>query len=415
MVQTPRLTVAQTAARLGVKTETVNAYISRGQLSRERTGQGSTLDPMEVEAFALRQRRMRDRLSESFDSALSETAGAPLMVVQTQIAHIVDSELYYREYPATDLAGKYGFESVAAWLWGAPLEDEACISLSSADDGLLTEISAILPYEATSMDKLAMAVVLMGARDPLRYLSGQDFRLVGAKIISGMMNSLGCRMGASSSSVNDKFSTAASVLEKLSGKRQPDEDDVSALNAALILMTDHDLASSTLTARIAASARATLYGAVSSALGAFDSGLHGKASLEAANLIQRVMSGEDAGQALSASIVSSNRMVPGFGQVLYPRGDERARYLLKLMNEQTPSSKVVLAANRLALVMEERTGLQPNLDLALAALCLRAQMPSECAPAIFALSRSVGWIAHAMDEYDQTPMRLRPRGQYVGP
>ena len=53
----PRLTAAQVAARLGVKPETVYAYVSRGLLRRERDAHCSTFDSLEVEAFAARRRR----------------------------------------------------------------------------------------------------------------------------------------------------------------------------------------------------------------------------------------------------------------------------------------------------------------------------------------------------------------------
>ena len=48
----PRLTAEQTADRLGVKLETLYAYVARGRLGRVRTADGSSFDPLEVERFA---------------------------------------------------------------------------------------------------------------------------------------------------------------------------------------------------------------------------------------------------------------------------------------------------------------------------------------------------------------------------
>src|SRR4051812_30891355 len=48
----PRLTAEQTAERLGVKVETLYAYVARGRLSRMRGAGGSLFDPLEVERFA---------------------------------------------------------------------------------------------------------------------------------------------------------------------------------------------------------------------------------------------------------------------------------------------------------------------------------------------------------------------------
>jgi citrate synthase len=65
--------------------------------------------------------------------------------------------------------------------------------------------------------------------------------------------------------------------------------------------------------------------------------------------------------------------------------------------------------------VRRRAGLFPNVDLALAALTLAAGLRHDAGTAIFALGRLAGWIAHALDEYEQRPMRLRPRGRYIGP
>jgi citrate synthase len=42
-------------------------------------------------------------------------------------------------------------------------------------------------------------------------------------------------------------------------------------------------------------------------------------------------------------------------------------------------------------------------------------MPDDAGAVVFAVGRIAGWITHALDEYDERPMRLRPRGRYVGP
>ena len=41
--------------------------------------------------------------------------------------------------------------------------------------------------------------------------------------------------------------------------------------------------------------------------------------------------------------------------------------------------------------------------------------PTTPGEVIFATARTVGWMVHALDEYAQPPLRLRPVGRYVGP
>jgi citrate synthase len=62
-----------------------------------------------------------------------------------------------------------------------------------------------------------------------------------------------------------------------------------------------------------------------------------------------------------------------------------------------------------------RVPVAPNVDTALAAFGHVTGMPVDAGEAIFAIARSIGWIAHALEEYDAAPLRFRPRARYVGP
>ena len=66
-------------------------------------------------------------------------------------------------------------------------------------------------------------------------------------------------------------------------------------------------------------------------------------------------------------------------------------------------------------MIRERTGAHPNVDLALGALTLALGMRDDAGEVVFATARTVGWMVHALDEYAQPPLRLRPVGRYVGP
>jgi citrate synthase len=59
--------------------------------------------------------------------------------------------------------------------------------------------------------------------------------------------------------------------------------------------------------------------------------------------------------------------------------------------------------------------LHANVDLALAVLTVAHGMPAEAGEAVFAVARTAGWIAHAMEEYGERPLRMRPVGAYDGP
>ncbi|QDZ15257.1 citrate synthase [Humibacter ginsenosidimutans] len=431
----PRLTAAQAAARLGVKQQTLYAYVSRGLLSRQRDANGSTFDPLEVEEFASSRRPSTPRSTEAGSPGFS---GSPLMVLDTDIALIEDGELFFRGEPAAELALGHSYESVARWLWGEQSE-------ASPDDGFVadpvgvraaaTAVAALGP-SASALDRIQVSVPALGAADPTRHdLDPTTVRATAARLIAGVVASLSAvasrpsaRATAAETSKNAVRGASAShsltsrpaqgvadALWRAFTGRGASARERRALGAALVLLVDHDLAVSTLAARAAASAHATPYAVVSSGLGALDSALHGNASGAASELIALVLGGEDARTALAQTVARTGRPAPGFGQPLYQGIDARAGILLPLVAELPNGAAVMDAVDRLATEVAAHTGRRPNVDLALAALTTAAGMPADAGAAVFAVGRMAGWIAHALDEYGQRPLRLRPRGRYVGP
>jgi citrate synthase len=65
-------------------------------------------------------------------------------------------------------------------------------------------------------------------------------------------------------------------------------------------------------------------------------------------------------------------------------------------------------------VVESVTGELPNVDFAIAAMADAYDLPAEAPFTIFALARSVGWIAHILEQ-SATGNLIRPRARYVGP
>lgn len=403
MSDLPRpLTAGQTAARLGVKLETLYAYVSRGLIGRTRTAAGSFFDPLEVEAFAARRARRGE-------SAAGESEGEPLMVLDTDIALIEDDELFLRGEPVTRLAREHIFDAVAAWLWGEPWDARRRLGAPAAFVDAARGSVASLPPTASWIDRAVVAVRALAAADPLRDDVGAEaLSRVGEILVAGIPRALAPHGGI------DGTATAPEALWHAIAGSAPSSAEASALNAAMVLCVDHDLAASTLVARVAASARASGYAVVTAALGAFDSPLHGNASQAAAQLISSVVAGTPAGIAIRTQLRTLGRGVPGFGHRLYRGEDPRAAALFRAIEPLDRDEAVAAAVAALREAMGP-TGLHPNLDLALGAFTVAAGMPSDAGVMVFAAARTAGWIAHAAAEYGNSPMRLRPRGRYVGP
>lgn len=67
-----------------------------------------------------------------------------------------------------------------------------------------------------------------------------------------------------------------------------------------------------------------------------------------------------------------------------------------------------------AAVVDDLLGERPTLDFGLVAVARALGLPAGAALALFAVGRSVGWIAHALEQYADGRM-IRPRARYVGP
>lgn len=373
------LTTAQTATRLGVKTETVYAYVSRGLLTSARIPavRGSLFAVDEVEQLASREGARR-------------VAGGSVERIRTQLTLLEDDDLFYRGKRATDLV-ECGFERVAEFLWSGELPDSADFPAANAP-------SVGLPDSARLIDRLRLSVDLAAAGDPLRSdLSPRSLIRCAHGILAAGVSGLG---GGPDGRVAARLWPAVS-------NREPRPGEVDILDAALVLLADHDLAASTLAARVAASTRANLYAVVGAGLGAIDGPLHGTM----AERVVRLLDGDPL--VALGNAFRSSEPVPGFGHPLYQQRDPRAEYLLGRLRAEFPGP-ILDAADVIVTELRERNSTFPTSDFALAVMTKAFDLRIDAAEAIFALARTAGWIAHAIEEYKEPPLRFRVPGVYVG-
>jgi citrate synthase len=402
----PDLTAAQAAARLGIKPETLYAYVSRGQLGRRKGPDGSRFDALEVEAFAQKRRTA----ARGGMSSEGHSPGSPLMTIEHDITLLEDDHLYFRGRDAIDLAEQAEFEAVCWWLWTREWQPDRRFVAARAGRAATSAIRAALPAGMSLRDQLQVQVPVLASTDPLRNdLTAESVARMGSEIIAGVVAALPLR-GAE---VTDDAPLSARLWPRLS-TAPPDSTLVGLTDSALVLLVDHDLAASTLAVRAAASARAHPYAVVACGLGALDSALHGNAGRSAYGMIERRLSGVPAERAIAAAVVSLGR-VPGFGHRIYRRADPRWVHLIRRLREIDPSSPSVTAAEEIVAAVQDRMPVFPNVDLALATMAHALDLEPGATELIFALARCGGWIAHALAEYAETPLRLRPEGRYTGP
>jgi citrate synthase len=421
------ITAAEAADRLGIKQASLYAYVSRGVLGRRREadGRASMFDASEVEALA---RKGRPRRSAStaelvFESALTEITG---------------STQRYRGHDATDLALRSSFEDVAMLLWtgslpeplGTPDPDGRAMDEQSllagrgwyATDEALTAgraAQAALPPGTLPLERLQVIVPALAATDQFRlHLDVPAVVAAGKALVAGMVGALpeaaasaDPMPGGSMRPAGAGPGVAARLAPKLcTGPVLPGL--VRVLNAALVLVADHELAASTLAARVAASMRADPYAVVATGLGAMGGALHGGAALGAELMLGSASSPADAPRVVG-DLLRRGEKLPGFGHFVYKDGDPRADLLLRLVAELAPESPQLAIASAVTDEARRRALPEPNIEFALAVLAQVAGMTRGAGEAIFATGRTAGWLAHALEEYERN-IPIRPRSVYTG-
>jgi citrate synthase len=181
------------------------------------------------------------------------------------------------------------------------------------------------------------------------------------------------------------------------------------LDATLVLLADHEMAASTLAARVAASTWADPYLVVLTGLATLGGPLHGAASSATRVLMREVQrDGVSPAEAIAARL-RNNELIPGFGHRVYRGQDPRAVVLLDML----AAIKTDPVEQELIGIMRDRGLPFPNVDFAIAAFAERYDMIDNAGEVIFGIARTVGWLGHAIEEYRHR-LRFRTRAVYTG-
>ena len=260
---------------------------------------------------------------------------------------------------------------------------------------------AALPVGSRLTDRIRVAVTAVGAADPLR------FDLDPAAVVRRSATLMSVLVDALAPAAREP-SLAAGLWTTLTGRAAARTTSLLA-DTVLVLLADHDLAVSTIAARVAASARAHPYAVVAAGLGAMDGHLHGGPARWPTGSSRRPFA--DPVAALSEQ-QRTGVPVPGLGHRIYQRRDPRADLLLDVLRRRHPERARHRRRRR-----DRGRGARKfaNVDLALAAMAHAEDMaPDAGEAAVFALARIVGWVAHALEEYREPTLRFRVPGADVG-
>jgi citrate synthase len=406
------LTAKQVATRLGVKLETVYAYVSRGVLQRTLADDGRTsrFDASEVESLVRHGRPRGGRAR----------VGTVDVSLATSITEIHDDRLLFRGHDAIALARRHSFEAVAELLWTGALPPSTAWPAPPFGARVARAATATLPATTSPSERLSVITAALACVHPLRtdlrpatvVAHARALLVTFAHLLPEVNGSTAEKTSGGESRRPPPASTFAHRLWSRLSALAPTGERVAVLDAALVLLSDHELATSTLAARVAASTRADPFGVVLAGLGAVSGPLHGKAALRVHELLLHAAASSP--ELAFAQTVDESGVTYGFGHPVYRGMDPRAAHLLEVLAPLARRDDRRLLDAVLG-VASSRGAASPNVDFALGAVAFVLRMPVGATEAIFATSRTAGWLAHALEEYGEAPLRFRARAVYIGP
>lgn len=353
---------------------------------------------------------------------------AGVVATATQIG-LVDGErgqLVYRGHWAQDLAVQYTFEHVAHLLWFGTLPSEAELSELRQ---LLAQYRSLPEHVKTIIDTIPADADMMSVlRTAVSSLAGPEFawpptprqaiRLTAVvpTIIAWRYRKLA---GLAPIDPRADLSHTANYLYMLTGA-EPVGAHVAALDAYLILTSEHGMNASTFAGRVTISTRSDIVSAVSSAIGAMKGPLHGGAPSEVDDTLAAIGTKDNAEPFLRALLMRGERIM-GFGHRVYKTRDPRAVALSEVARRvagEDPWLDLATYVEDVAvrLLAEHKPGrnLYANVEFYAAAVLRAVGLPRQLYTPTFTVARVAGWTAHALEQAAEDRI-IRPSAAYVGP
>lgn len=388
----------EAARRLGVSAATLYAYVSRGLVRSEPVDGRRERRYRADDVSRLKRRRDVGRKAESIANHALDF-GTP--VLESALTLIDGNSLYYRGRDAADLARTASLEDVARLLWDCDEQPLAADNLPPMSTGLRRAWLA-----AVTLGPVDRCLVMLPAAAALDHPSWVEDR---AAMLEAGVRVLRLLTAA----VTARPLSALPVHQELAAAWKVPAVHAPLLRAALVLSADHEFNASAFAARVVASTGANLYGATMAGLAALNGPRHGGLTRRVASLFDDLKDTVD----LDGELVQRVRdriYIPGFGHQLYPDGDVRAATLFELLRETVPDSPELAFAERLAEAGERLIDRKPNVDFTTVVVERVLGLPKDSALALFLLGRTVGWIAHALEQSAHAAL-IRPRSRYTGP
>ncbi len=414
------------------------------ELTNLATGQKSELDaisgtmgPDVINVATL----TRDQGVFTFDPGYMVTASC-----ESRITYIDGEEgvLLYRGYPVQQLAEKSNFLEVAYLLLLGDLPTQKQLSEFTHSICYHTMINEALlrffngfHYNAHPMAMVSAVVASMSAfyHDSMDISNARHREIFAHRIIAKLPT---IAAAAYKHSLGQPFVYPRNDLDYCSNllnmffavpceAYHVDQVAAQALDLLFILHADHEQNASTSTVRLAGSTGANPYAAISAGISALWGPAHGGANEAVLAMLEQIGTADNIPKFVAmAKDKNSNFRLMGFGHRVYKNFDPRAkiiremchRVLARMGRPDNPLFELALRLEEVALKDEYFIArkLYPNVDFYSGIIYSALGIPRSMFTVMFAIARTVGWVAHWQEMISDPGMRIgRPRQLYTGP
>ena len=351
-----------------------------------------------------------------------------VVAANSSVSSIIDDTLTYVGYTIDDLADNASFEEVVYLLWHKELPNQAQLDefKKQLAENATVPTEFLNHFKTYPIDKvhpmgaLRTAISLLGLYDEEADVMSDEANYrkairIQAKIPTIVTAFSRVRKGLEPVAPRADLSFAANFLYMLSGK-EPSPIEEEAFNKALVLHADHELNASTFTARVCVATLSDIYSGVTSAIGALKGPLHGGANEQVMKMLTEIGSVENVEPYIQAKLAKKEKIM-GFGHRVYRKGDPRAKHLQEMskkLTELTGHPEYYEMSMKIYDIVTGEKNLPPNVDFFSASVYDSLGIEHDLFTPIFAVSRTSGWIAHILEQYENNRL-IRPRAEYVGP
>ena len=406
-----------------------------------RTGSEYEVDILEgdvIRAMDLRAIRVNDDDfgMMTYDPGFSNTAST-----RSTVTYIDGSKgiLEYRGYPIEQLAEQSTFLEVAYLIIHGELPQTSELDKFTYEIKSHTNVHENIRkvmngfrYDAHAMSMLISSVAALGTFYPeAGQVSDPELRRLQIQRLVAKMPTLAAfayrhHEGMPASYPNDKLSYTSNFLNMLFRVRGNQEEPNPVLEKALdilfILHADHEQNCSTTAMRTIGSSRAAPYSALSGAMGALYGPLHGGANEAVLRMLQRIGSVDNIPDFMDGVRRKEERLM-GFGHRVYKAYDPRASIIKKTASDvfevtgRNPLLDIALELEKIALNDDffVSRNLYPNVDFYSGLIYQAMGFPVEMFPVLFAIPRTVGWLAQWEEMLEDKEQKIaRPRQIFLG-